>query len=382
MRIFLSGLGVVGQAVCELLANSRKRGVAGSGGGGAGGSDADAALPGWARANLQLAGVMDSRLVALAGTMRAELDCATVLMAKRGGGLQALVGAAEAANAIVTPAPAPAPDMEDERAAAALVAAMVGSGVQVYVDCSPTNIRAANRPTQIMLAAMCSGIHVVSANKGPLATAMPQLTECARTHRALLRYSGTVGGGTPMLALGSTLAMGDRVVSCRGILNGTTNFILSRMADDSVSFANALAEAQRLGYAEADPSADVDGWDAAAKVVITAASVLGLQRTIADVSVTGISGVTAELMASAAARSKVIKLIASASASELSVRPTEIDAASPMNTPGGTNVLEYTLGSGTTVMLIGRGAGGTETASSVLRDLAEIAHIHGQLRGH
>src|SRR5439155_10434121 len=117
-------------------------------------------------------------------------------------------------------------------------------------------------------AAFRSGKHVICVNKGPLAVALPALLELARHNRAELRFSGTVGGGTPLLALAQECARGDRVNAVRGVLNGTTNFILWRMHREGEDFGAALAEAMRLGYAERDPPADVDGVDAATKLVI------------------------------------------------------------------------------------------------------------------
>jgi len=335
MRVHVCGLGVVGLALCKLIS--------------ARGASLQARF-GFAPV---LAGVSDSRTVLTDIT----LDPHSIIAAKTAHTLASLPGAA------------PAAEVAPETLAARLHAA----GIRIFIDCSPTDLKAAAAPTARMMAMLSRGIHVISANKGPLATAMAELEAAAKAGGGKLRYSATVGGGTPMLATGHTLNMGETVTAIAGIVNGTTNFILWKMADEGWTFAAALAEAQRLGYAETDPSADVDGWDAAAKVVILANSVLNIPVKVGDVSVTGISGVTTEHIAKAKAAGKVIKLIAHASADRLSVAPTEVSAAGPLNTAGGTNAVEFTLASGAAVTLTGRGAGGPETATSIMRDIVDIA---------
>ena len=335
MRVYVCGLGVVGLAVCNLI------------------STREASLQvrfGFAPV---LAGAGDSRIVLTDTT----LDPHSIIAAKMAHTLASLPGA--------TPAAEVAPET--------LAARLHAAGIKVFIDCSPTNLKAAATPTARMMAMLSRGIHVISANKGPLATAMAELDAAAKAGGAKLRYSATVGGGTPMLATGHTLNMGETVTAIAGIVNGTTNFILWKMADEGWTFAAALAEAQRLGYAETDPTADIDGWDAAAKVVILANSVLNIPAKVGDVTVVGISGVTSEHIAKAKAAGNVIKLIAHASADRLSVTPTEVSAAGPLNTAGGTNAIEFTLASGAAVTLTGRGAGGPETATSIMRDIVDIA---------
>lgn len=354
MRLFLSGLGVVGLSLCEMLVAQAE------------------ALRARFGLTVQLVGAADS-----SGAVLCEggIEPLGVVAAKRAG-----VRLAEAGRR---------PQNGDEgglavRGGSLLRAQATAGGLELadlaqrcgaecYVDCSPTNIRAAKAPTDRMLAMLAHRMHVVSANKGPLATAMPALLEAARYNGVALRYSGTVGGGTPVLATGEVLNLGQRVVAVRGIVNGTTNFILWKMAVEGWSFDVALAEAQRLGYAEADPSADVDGWDAAAKCVILANAVVGVRATVADVRVTGIRGVTAETIARAKAGGKVIKLIAEVAPGGLSVAPMEVDASGPLNTSASVNAVMFTLESGAEVTVTGRGAGGPETATAVLRDIVEIA---------
>jgi homoserine dehydrogenase len=245
------------------------------------------------------------------------------------------------------------------------------------IEATPTSVRAAGESLGRLKAAFRSGKHVVCVNKGPLAVAFPALRELARHNRAQFRYSGTVGGGTPVLALASECARGNRVTGVRAVLNGTTNFILWRMAQQGESFEAALAEAMRLGYAERDPSADVDGIDTATKLVILANGVLGRSCAIGDVSITGIRGVTAAAVGQARERGEVIKLIAEVN-STLSVAPRAIAADSPLNVAANLNALCLELETGGEVALVGRGAGGPETATAIVRDLLDIWHSTGR----
>ena len=131
-------------------------------------------------------------------------------------------------------------------------------------------------------------------NKAPLAVAFPALQELSRHNRAEFRYSGTVGGGTPMLAMAQESVRGDEVLSMRAILNGTCNYILWKMDQEGLEFDAVLQEAIKLGYAETDPSADIDGIDTATKLVILANGVLGRACTLADLAVKGIRGMVFE----------------------------------------------------------------------------------------
>jgi len=256
--------------------------------------------------------------------------------------------------------------------------ALIGeSDADVLVEATPTVGTAAAPALARLKAAFRSGKHVVCVNKGPLAVAFPALLELARHNRVALRYSGTVGGGTPVLALARECARGNRVTAVRAVLNGTTNFILWRMERLGEDFDAALAQAIALGYAERDPSADVDGIDTATKLVILANGVLGRPCAIGDVAIEGIRGVTRERVAEARERGQVIKLIAELSGSP-SVAPREVAADSPLNVPANLNALSVTLATGGEITLIGRGAGGPETATAIVRDLIDIWHtMHG-----
>ncbi len=241
----------------------------------------------------------------------------------------------------------------------------------VVIDATPSDLSSPGLAMGHLRAAFRTGKHAITVNKAPLATAMPALLELATHNRVEFRYSGTVGGGTPMLALARECARGDDVVCLRGVLNGTTNYILSQMHETGVDFDAALAEAVRLGYAETDPSADIDGIDAATKVVILSNLIMSRPTTIQDVDVAGIRGVSREHVESCKTAGRVLKLVGEIG-DTTRVGLAEVDADSPLNVPANLNALTLTLRSSGDVTLVGRGAGGIETATAVLRDLLDI----------
>jgi homoserine dehydrogenase len=218
--------------------------------------------------------------------------------------------------------------------------------------------------------AMKRGMHVISANKGPLALAFPSLMELADYNRVLFRFSGTVGGGTPILDFAKNSLRGERIVSFDGILNGTTNYILTNMAD-GMSFNDALSDAKQKGYVEADESLDLDGLDAAAKLVILANWIMRMKVTMPDIKRTGIREIDSSDIKHAAENNCAIKLIASCN-KELKVEPKEIAVDDPLCVSGTLNAISFTSEHSGTQTIIGRGAGGIETASSILRDLIDI----------
>jgi len=242
---------------------------------------------------------------------------------------------------------------------------------EALVEATPTNIKDGEPGLSHIKTAFKTGKHVVSTNKGPLALALPALTELADYNKVCLRFSGTVGAGTPVLELAKTCLLGDRIVSIRGILNGTTNYILTEMDEKRVTFQQALENAQRLGYAESDPSMDIDGIDAACKLVIMANWIMNKKVTLRDVSVQGIRNVTLQALEEASKKGCTIKLIASVEGN-LSVKPTEISRDDPLSVKGVLNAVTYVSEFAGEETLIGRGAGGMETASAILRDLLDI----------
>lgn len=232
----------------------------------------------------------------------------------------------------------------------------------------------------LILQAMAAGSSVVTANKALLAADGASLYAAAAAHGVDLYFEASVAGAIPLLRpLRESLA-GDRVVKVLGIVNGTTNFILSKMDEEGADYAAVLAEAQRLGYAEADPTADVGGLDAAAKAAILAELAFHTRVTFDDVSCEGITGVTAADVAAARDMGFVIKLLAVAERTEdgrgviVRVHPTMVPRDHPLaSVRDAFNAVFIEAESAGEMMFYGRGAGGAPTASAVLGDVVAVA---------
>lgn len=240
----------------------------------------------------------------------------------------------------------------------------------VLIETTASNYKDAEPGMSHIISAMKNGMHVISVNKGPLALAFPSLMELATYNQVLLRFSGTVGGGTPILDYAKNSLRGEQITSFAGILNGTTNYILTNMAH-GMGFEEALKDAKSKGYVEADESLDLDGFDAAAKLVILANWVMGMKVTMPDIQRTGIRNVTVQDTKNAAKKNCAVKLIASCN-KDLIVGPREIPTDDPLCVNGTLNAISFTSEHSGTQTIIGKGAGGTETASSILRDLLDI----------
>ena len=230
----------------------------------------------------------------------------------------------------------------------------------------------------VLLAAMKSGKSVVSANKALLAEDGATLHEAARENGADLYYEAAVAGAIPLLRpLRESLA-GDEVHRVLGIVNGTTNYILDRMDTSGTGFADALEEAQALGYAEPDPTADIEGFDAAAKAAILAGLAFHTGVTAADVYREGITGVTAADIASARELGHVVKLLAICERRNggVSVRahPAMIPRTHPLaGVREAYNAVFVEAEAAGRLMFYGAGAGGVPTASAVLGDVVAVA---------
>ncbi|MFB5607346.1 MAG: homoserine dehydrogenase [Candidatus Nitrosomaritimum yanchengensis] len=240
----------------------------------------------------------------------------------------------------------------------------------VLIETTASNYKDAEPGMTHITMAMKKGMHVISVNKGPLALAFPSLLELATYNQVLLKFSGTVGGGTPILDYAKDSLRGERITSFAGILNGTTNYILTNMAK-GLTFESALKDAKDKGYVEADEALDLDGLDAAAKLVILANWIMGMKVTMPDIKCTGIRKVTTDDIKKAAKKKCAIKLIASCN-KELEVGPKEVSIDDPLCVNGTLNAIAFTSEHSGTQTIIGKGAGGMETASSILRDLLDI----------
>jgi homoserine dehydrogenase len=247
----------------------------------------------------------------------------------------------------------------------------------------------------LIAAALSAGKPVVTANKHVLAHHGPALEAIARRTGAALRFEAAVGGGIPILGPLALDLAANRIEAVRGIVNGTTNFILSAMASEGRAYADVLADAQRAGYAEADPRGDVEGDDAANKLVVLVRLAFGhwldvgsIARTPARIAgglgLPGITGVTIEDIAEAAARGFAIKLVAAASRAgdgdevKAAVLPSAVPLEAPLGrTDGVLNRIEVDGTPIGRVAFAGPGAGGPATSSAVLGDLVAIARGAG-----
>jgi homoserine dehydrogenase len=246
----------------------------------------------------------------------------------------------------------------------------------------------------LIAAALGAGKAVVTANKHVIAHHGPELEALARRTGAALRFEASVGGGIPVLGPIATELAGNRLTAVRGIVNGTTNYILTAMADEGRDYGEVLAAAQAAGYAEADPSGDVEGHDAINKLVILARLAFGVWLDPADVinvaaegpgaGRPGITGVGPADLAAARASGGVIKLVAEAvrggavETPVASVLPRVVAADSALGrTAGVLNRIEIDGEPVGTVAFAGPGAGGAATSSAVLGDLIAIARDLG-----
>lgn len=240
-----------------------------------------------------------------------------------------------------------------------------------------------------VLRALRRGASVVTGNKALLASHGPELYQAAAAAGTDLYYEASVAGAVPVVyGLRESLA-GDRVNRVAGIVNGTTNYVLDRMGSTGASYADALADAQQQGFAEADPTADVSGADAAAKCAILASLAFHTRVGIEDVEVEGITAVTAEDIAEAAFFGRRIKLLAVAERRRtpggaygvcVNVHPTLVSASHPLaNVRGAYNAVLTESDAAGRLMFYGLGAGGAPTASAVLGDVVAAAshRVHG-----
>jgi homoserine dehydrogenase len=230
----------------------------------------------------------------------------------------------------------------------------------------------------LILAALKSAKSVVTANKELLANFGEELFEAAETAGVDLLFEASVAGGIPLLRpLRESLA-GERITRVMGIVNGTTNYVLTRMTEEGCTFSAAVAEAQELGYAERDPTADVEGFDAAAKAAIIASISFGARVVGGDVYREGITQITADDIAAAKELGYVVKLLAVADECDGAVGARVHPAMVPLDHPlasvrGSYNAVFIEGEAVGQLMLLGRGAGGGPTASAVLGDLIDAA---------
>ncbi|WP_374688988.1 homoserine dehydrogenase [Promineifilum sp.] len=253
------------------------------------------------------------------------------------------------------------------------------SNADVIIDMTSSDLLSGEPAAGYIRAAIAQDRHVVTTNKGPVALHYPELSALAAERGVRLGVEGTVMGGTPVLRVGRDLLAAAGVARIQGILNGTTNYILTRMAEGE-SYESALAEAQMKGYAEANPAADVDGYDAAIKIVILSNLLLGVPLKLENVEREGIGNLSTKDIVRAQKVGEVWKLVAwverGPDAVKACVKPMRLSLNHPLaGIAGATNAITFVTQLLGDVTIVGPGAGRVETGYAVLSDLLEI-HQH------
>ncbi|HVP92032.1 MAG TPA: homoserine dehydrogenase [Terriglobales bacterium] len=246
------------------------------------------------------------------------------------------------------------------------------------VECTPSDLRTGEPGLPYIVAALENDWNVATAGKGALVVAFQKLRALAAGRGLALRFSGATAAALPTLDVGLVSLAGAAIEGIQGILNGTSNYVLTKMAE-GLTYGSALQEAQRWGIAEPDPSMDVGGWDSAAKLLLIANSCLDTDYALNDVRVTGIDGLPAAFAGQAAAEGKSVKLLASASPAKsgrgwtLEVRPSLLDASHPLFHVSGTEKgITFTTDTMGPVTLTGGRSSARGAAAALLKDLINI----------
>jgi homoserine dehydrogenase len=252
------------------------------------------------------------------------------------------------------------------------------SNADIVIELAFTDLKTGEPALSHMIASFESGKHFVTTNKGPVALHYQTLKSLAEKHELMAGIEGTVMSGTPTLQLGRESLLAANILSIEGILNGTTNYMLMRM-EAGLDYDSALKEAQEKGFAEADPSGDVDGFDASAKVVILANLLMGAALTMDDIDRTGMSTLSIEDINNANEAGEKWKVLGHVSrntdgAFDAWVKPVQIKASHPLaSVSGATNAITFSTELMGDVTLIGAGAGRVETGYAVVEDIINIA---------
>jgi len=250
------------------------------------------------------------------------------------------------------------------------------SKADIVIELSYTDLKTGEPAITHLRRALELGKHVVTTNKGPIALKYPELKALAEKNGVEIGAEGTVMSGTPSLRMAQELLAAARIRKIQGIVNGTTNYILTQM-EAGATYAAALKDAQAKGYAEADPTGDVEGFDAAGKVVIMANLLMGQAMTLADVDRQGITLLTPADIAAAKAAGERWKLIGRVETIggklSASVKPTRLPVSHPLaSVSGATNAITFSTDLLGDVTLVGPGAGRIETGYAIIGDLLAI----------
>ncbi len=248
---------------------------------------------------------------------------------------------------------------------------------EIVVETTPTNVENGGPGLTHIITALESDRHVVTSNKGPLALQYGKLMDLATSRGKELKFEASVGGAMPIISLIKDNLAGNGIISIKGILNGTCNYILTRMREEKLPYEHVLKEAQERGIAETDPSNDVAGRDTAVKLVILANSIFDRNVSYKDVEVAGITEITLEALKLADDAGYVIKLIGEvdgggSSGECLKVAPRLVPKDDPLNVEGTLNVATIKTDLAGDITVIGKGAGPIEAASAVLSDIIGI----------
>ena len=250
----------------------------------------------------------------------------------------------------------------------------------VLIEVTPTNALTGEPALGYIRAALARKKHIVTSNKGPLALDYRGLTALAQKKGVALRYEATVGGAIPIMHTLEDGLCGNRITAVHGVLNGTCNYILTRMAAEGLTYEQALMEAREMGYAEADPTYDVKGIDAAIKLVILANTIWNNGISLADIDLTGIDLLTPDALRLAEEGDCTIRLIAEAIPNKkiYRVSPRLIEKNHPLVVEGSLNALTIETDMAKEITLIGKGAGSIETASAIIGDVLYIRDHYGK----
>ncbi|QSG07231.1 homoserine dehydrogenase [Halapricum desulfuricans] len=246
----------------------------------------------------------------------------------------------------------------------------------VLVEATPTTLGDAQPGFGYLERALQRDRHVVLANKGPVAERYGEVMALAEDSAGEIRFEATVGGAIPVLSTIEDYGPAT-ITAARGVLNGTANFILSRMAAEGLQYEHVLAEAQDLGVAEADPSFDVEGTDAALKCVILANVLAEDDReyTLEDATVEGIDAIPPSALELAREDGRTIRLIGEVAGGEIRVGPRLVPEHSDLAVTGTTNIVRLETEHAGRLNLSGRGAGGPETATAILADAGRLSRL-------
>ncbi len=256
------------------------------------------------------------------------------------------------------------------------------AAADVLVEASPTNIVDGEPGLTHIRTGLNRGMHVVTANKGPLVVAFAELRELARKRGLKLMYGPATAAALPTVSVGTYELAGSQVLRIEGILNGTTNYVLTQMRDRGISYSEALGEAQRLGIAETNPTLDVEGYDTSNKLLILANSLMNGSLRLSDIDREGITGLTPDELLAAKAAGATIKLVGSAwwegEKLRATVRPTRLELRHPLaNVDGSEKGVTFHSDLLGTVTIIGGASGRIPAAASILRDLLNLVREAG-----